>query len=283
MRTTATVGVVLLLAVGVGRGDPPSGPATPVGPPLTSAPLPSLPPIPPADNLPWKTGGSLWQKSQPIDTPAPLPPVEKPAPSKAEPPPAEKGGTLDRPDAKKLKEEVEKLLKESSDKSKDKSEPAPTSDRAEMLKKLDDLVDKIEQQKKAPKPATPPKPNDHPDPHATPPGKPLLPEGGKPIDLVRAAGNLYKAGDPEGAFETLKVIDTNQLPKEDRAFADYVRAACLRKLGRTNDALKLYRAIADAKDDPFLAESAVVQITAIQSARELETQLEQLKSRRKPK
>lgn len=286
MRTKVTVGAVMLLAVGVGRGDPPSGPATPVSPPPTSVPLPSLPPIPPAENLPWKTDGKLWQKPQPIDTPAPLPPIEKPAAPKADPPPADGGGKLDRPDAKKLKEEVERLLKESSDKAKDKNEPPAASDRADLLKKLDDLVDKIEQQKKAPKPATPPKPanpNDHPDPHATPPGKPLLPEGGKPIDLVRAAGNLYKAGDPEGAFETLKVIDTNQLPKEDRAFADYVRAACLRKLGRTNDALKLYRAIADAKDDPFLAESAVVQITAIQSARELETQLEQLKSRRKTK
>lgn len=286
MRTIATTGAVLLLAVGVGRGDPPSGPATPVSPPPTPISLPSLPPIPPADNLPWKTDGKLWQKTQPIDTPAPLPVVPKQPADKGEPPPADKGGKSDRPDAKKLKEEVEKLLKESTDKAKDKSESTPTGDRAEMLKQLEELVGKVEQQKKTPKPATPPKPgnpNDHPDPHATQPGKPLLPEGGKPIDLVRAAGNLYKAGDPEGAFETLKVIDTNQLPKEDRAFADYVRAACLRKLGRPNDALKLYRAIADAKDDPFLAESAVVQITAIKSAQELEAQLEQLKSRRKPK
>lgn len=262
MRTMTTVGAVLLLAVGVGRGDPPSGPASPSGPALASPPLPSLPPIPPAN--------SAWKKAERIDTPA-APPAADPK----SPPPAEKG---EKPDAKKLKEEMEKLLKAQNDKLNDKG--TADDERTRLHNKLNELVEKIDQQKKTPKPATPPKTQDPHDPVSAP--KTVIPEGGKPIDLVRAASNLFKAGDAESAYALLPA-DTSQLPKEDRAFADYLRAACLRKLGKTTEAVKLYRAIADAKDDPFLAESAIVQITAIKSAQELETQLSQLKSRRNPK
>jgi hypothetical protein len=241
MRTMTTVGAVLVLVVGVGRGDPPS--AVP----------PALPPIPP--------GELLWKKPERIDTPAP---------------PTEKG---EKPDAKKLKDETEKLSKEKGEPAK---EPADGADeRTRLRNKLDELVEKLDQQKKNPKPPVV-KPT---DPHATPttPPKPILPEGGKPTDLVRAAGNLFKAGDADGAAALLKLTEGSPLPKEDKAFADYLRAACLRKQGKLTDALNLYRLIAEGKDDPFLAESAVVQISAIKAAQELESQLEQLKSRRKLK
>lgn len=270
MRTMTTIGAMLLLAVGVGRGDPPSVPATSSGPASASAPLPALPPIPSED--------VKWKKTERIDTPAPLPPIEKPI---------EKEKPGDKPDAKKLKEEVEKLLKEtdkSKENDKEKNHAEPADERTRLRNKLDELVEKLGEQKKNPKPPPAQHKTETPtDPHGKPAPKPVLPEGGKGIDLVRAAGNLYKAGDVPSAYEMVRGLDTNQMTKEDRAFADYVRAACLRKLGRTDDALKLYRTIADAKDDPFLAESAVVQITAIKSAQDLEAQLEQLKSRRKMK
>ncbi len=248
MRTMTTCGVLLVLAVGVGRGSPPSAPASPAGPTLAPAPLPAIPTLPPA-NL-------NWSKAERLD------------------PPAEKAET------KKLKDEIDKLATDHPEAKPGKSEPA--DDRDKLQKKLDELLEKLAEQKKTPKPNTPPaKPH---DPHPPAPNKPLvLPEGGKPIDLVRAAGNLYKAGDLEGAFGIVKVLDASQLPKEDKAFAEYIRAACLRKQGKPAEALTVYRAIADAKDDPFLAECAVVQITAIKSSQELEAQLEQLKSRRKPK
>ena len=240
MRTMTTVGAVLVLAVGVGRGDPPS------------TPPPALPPLSPAE--------VLWQKPQRIDTPAhPTDHAEK-------------------PDPKKLKDETDKLSKENAEPVKDSADA--TDERTRLRNKLDELVEKLEQQKKNPKPPVKPA-----DPHAAPttPPKPLLPEGGKPTDLVRAAGNLFKAGDADGAAALLKLTEGSPLPKEDKAFADYLRAACLRKQGKTTDALNLYRLIAEAKDDPFLAESAVAQITAIKAAQELESQLEQLKSRRKLK
>jgi len=264
-----TIVAMLLLTVGVGRGDPPSVPATSPGLSPASVPLPAIPPLT-SDTVKWK-------KTERIDTPAPLPHIEKPT---------EKGGQDDKPDAKKLKEELDKLLKETDktkEKEKEKDHGEPADERTRLRNKLDELVEKLDQQKKNPKPSQP-KTDTPVDSHGKPTTpKPALPEGGKPIDLVRAAGNLYKAGDVESAYELLRVLDTNQMPKEDRAFADYVRAACLRKMGKTSDALKLYRAIADAKDDLFLAESAVVQITAIKSAQDLEAQLEQLKSRKKMK
>ncbi len=250
MRTMTTCGVLLVLAVGVGRGSPPSAPASPAGPTLAPAPLPALPTIPPS-NL-------NWSKAERID------------------PPAEK------PETKRLRDEIEKLTKENPEAKPGKAEPA--DDRDKLQKKLDDLLEKLAEQKKSPKPNTPPvKPPDPHDPHPPAATKPPLPEGGKPIDLVRAAGNLYKAGDLVGAFDIVKLLDVSQLPKEDKAFAEYIRAACLRKQGKPTEAVAVYRAIADAKDDSFLAECAVVQITAIKSAQELEAQLEQLKSRRKPK
>lgn len=250
MRGMTTVGVLLLLAVGVGRGGPPSAPASPAGPTLAPAPIPALPSIPPAR--------LSWSKAERIDTP------------------------VEKAETKKLKEEVDKLMNEHPEPKPGKAEPA--DDRERLQKKLDDLLEQLKEQKKNAKPVPPPtKPHDPHDPHPPNPGKPNLPEGGKPIDLVRAAGNLYKAGDFDGASGIVRVLDASQLPKEDRAFAEYIRAACLRKQGKLTDALTVYRAIADAKDDAFLAECAVVQITAIKSTQELEAQLEQLKSRRKPK
>ncbi len=253
MRAMSTFGVllVLVLAVGVGRGGPPSGPASPPGPTLAPAPIPALPTIPPAR--------LNWSKSEKIDTP------------------------VEKAETKKLKDEVDKLMNEHPEPKPGKAEPADERDR--LRNKLDELLEQLKEQKKSVKPSSPPtKPHDPHDPHPPTPIKPVvIPEGGKPIDLVRAAGNLYKAGDLEGAFGIVKVLDAGQLPKEDKAFAEYIRAACLRKQGKLTDALTVYKAIADAKDDPFLAECAVVQITAMKSTLELEAQLEQLKSRRKPK
>lgn len=251
MRAMTTCGVLLVMAVGVGRGSPPSALASPTGPALAPAPIPALPSIPPAK--------LNWSKSEKVDTP------------------------VQNAETKKLKDEVDKLMNEHPEPKPGKTEPA--DEREKLQKKLDDLLEQLKDQKKNAKPVPPPgKPLDPHDSHAPAPNKSVvIPEGGKPIDLVRAAGNLYKSGDLESAFGIVKVLDHGQLPKEDRAFAEYIRAACLRKQGKLTDALAVYKGIADAKDEPFLADCAVVQITAIKSALELEAQLEQLKSRRKPK
>jgi hypothetical protein len=265
MRATTVTGVLLLLAVGVGRGDPPSAPAVPASPALAPPPpISPLPALPPAT--------LNWSKSERIDTPAPPPKPVTPATTV----------TPAKPDPKTLKGENDKLDAEHAEVKPGKAEPA--EDKDALNQKLNDLLKKLAEQKNAPKPATPAtKPHDPHDPHPPTPPKVILPEGGKPADQVRSAGNLFQAKDLDEAYRIVKGLDLSQLTKEDRAFAEYIRAACLRKQGKLQDALTVYRQIADAKEDPFLADCAVTQITAINSARELEAQLEQLKSRRKPK
>ncbi len=208
------------------------------------APLPPIPPIKP-DPLAWK-------KTDPAD-------------HSAEPPTT---------DTKKLKEEIEKLTKARRDEAKPTPEPTP-DERTRLRARLDELIEKLDKPKVEPKPAHPPDKGHDP--------KPTLPEGGKPADTVRSAANFYRIGETDQALQMLKVTDTSQLPKEERAFADYLRAACLRKLGKTTEALTIYRDVAAANDDPFLAEHAKLQVTAIRSAQELEAQLEQLRGKRKPK
>ena len=54
------------------------------------------------------------------------------------------------------------------------------------------------------------------------------------------------------------------LAVDDRAFVQYMTASCLRQLGKRSEAAVLYRDVADAKDDEFLAECAVWQLTSVQ-------------------
>jgi hypothetical protein len=188
-----------------------------------------------------------------------------------------------RNDPKMLKEQLAELLREREGIVKESSgDSASTSESAKLRKQLLEMIGKLEQQKKAPPPAP------HPDPkkpggQGHPPEKFDLPTDKEPIDKVRAALNLYKAGEVDAAARAFKMIDTSILTKEDRAFTQYMTAGCLRKTGKVSEAMVIYREIADAKEDGFLTECALWQLGAIRSAQELETQLEQLRARRKSK
>jgi tetratricopeptide (TPR) repeat protein len=185
-------------------------------------------------------------------------------------------------DPKKLKEQLAELLREREGIVKEASDPAAPGEAAKLRKQLLDTLSKLEQQKKAPPPAAHPDPkNSGGDDH--PPKKFELPTDKPPLDAVRLALGLYKTGDLDAALRAFKLIDTSVLTKEDRAFAQYLTAGCLRKTGKVSEALALYRDVAEAKEDAFLTECALWQIGAIRSAQELETQLEQLRARRKSK
>lgn len=242
--------MMTMITIGSVRGD---FPKETVPPPRPLAPLP-----------PVKTEPLQWTKTEPIDTPV----------SPAEPPKLSAG---------ELKEQLE-LLKKELGIANEKPALEPTADeRTRLRNKLNSLVEKLGEKKK--EPAPPPADKTHETPHGGPttPPPPTLTPAENPIDLLRASANLFKNGDSATAYELLKLVDNNQLTKEDRAFADYLRAASLRKAGKTTEALILYRTIAEAKDDPLLAEYALVQLNAIKSAQELEAQLQQLKSRTNPK
>lgn len=265
-----------------GRADEPAHP-------LAAVPLPKLPDLPPV-SVPEPT----WRKSEPVvkfgpasdpyDPPKTLPDIPKkpPAPlaggKKSEP--IDVPRPTDPPaDPKKLKDEVENLLRERELLTKPAGGDTATSDeRARLKAQMDALLKKLGEQGK--KPA---KPTEKPADHGTKPASKFdVPADGGVLDPVRVAANLYKDGDVDAALRVLAPIkDSGALTAEDRVFAKYLTACCQRRTGKVAEATKLFREIADAKEDQYLAECALWQISAIRSTQELETQLGQLRSRNK--
>jgi hypothetical protein len=121
-------------------------------------------------------------------------------------------------------------------------------------------------------PVTPPMPKP-PDPVAV----------GKSIDAIGEGMNLFRANDFESARRVFQLIDPATLGREDRAFVRYMLASSLRRLGKTAEAEAIYREVANAKDDEFLANCAIWQLSLIRSEQELQAQFEQLRSRAKSK
>lgn len=105
--------------------------------------------------------------------------------------------------------------------------------------------------------------------------------GTAPVDRLRSATNLVRDNKIEAALGAFRLIDLQQLTADDRAFARYMTAACLRRLGRPAEALPIYREVADAGDDPFVSSSALSQVNLLRASEELEAQLVQLRARPK--
>ncbi len=231
-------------------------------------PIPKLPGVPPISANPtWGEPAVVpdWKKAaHASDEPKPAanPPAVLPRP---------RGVSDSKPaDAKALKDEMDKLLK-----LREELQPeAGTDERTKLRGQLNDLLKKLDQPK--------PKPPEKDKPHAPPPKVPL-PEGGKPIDTMRFAINAYKAGDVKGALDAFRLIDLAKMSGEERAFAQYLTACCLRQTGKVAEATAIYREITDEKADPLLTECALTQLGLIRSTRELDAQLEQLRARRKPR
>ncbi len=119
-------------------------------------------------------------------------------------------------------------------------------------------------------------------PTTRPPVGPRLPTPvGPPVDAVRAAMNYFRDKDYEAALLVARQIDPAGLGREDRAFAQYLTGCCLRKLNRRSEAAVVFREVANAKDDEFLAECAVWQLSLLRSTAEIEAQIEQLRGRPK--
>jgi thioredoxin-like negative regulator of GroEL len=93
------------------------------------------------------------------------------------------------------------------------------------------------------------------------------------------AENLFRAGDIDAAHRAFRLIDQTLLSREDRAFVNYMIACCLRRMNRRSEAAVIYRSVAEAREDEFIAGCAVSQLTLIRTAQELEAQLEQLRAR----
>jgi hypothetical protein len=149
-----------------------------------------------------------------------------------------------------------------------------SAERARLQGQLQELIKQL--QKEPPTgPGFPVRPPSRPPGGLPPTG------GGPPVDALRAAMNYFQDKDFEAAYRVARQIDLTTLGREDRAFANYLTGCSLRRLGRRSEAATYFREVAAAKDDEFLAECAIWQLSLIQSTRDIEAQLEQLRGRPK--
>lgn len=211
------------------------------------------------------------------EPPTPRAPVLAPAPIPTPlntllPPPNPLGPTL-APAPRSLRTELDALTREREYGATDAGDPGSLATEKAMLRgQLLELVKQIGERKKTPTAAHQ---EDHP--------KFEIKESDRPLDSLRQAQNLYRTNDFQAALITFKKFDPAALNREDRPFVQYMTASCLRRLGKLSDAAALYREVADAKEDEFLAECAKWQLSSIHWMQELEAQLEELRSRRKSK
>ena len=193
-------------------------------------------------------------------------------------------GRVPAADAKKLKDDLEALIKDREKSAKD-ADAAGATDRdrlrSELLKRLGELGNRSV----APPPETAPKPTPVPLTKApkVDPKPDLVADGTIPLDPLRAAQNLFKAEQYEAAFRALAMQKPDTLSPDDRTFAQYLSACCLSRMGKLPEAATVYREIADGKQDDFLTECSLWQLGEIRRTQELEGQLEQLRPKRKAK
>ncbi len=149
-----------------------------------------------------------------------------------------------------------------------------STERAKLQADLRRLLEKIDRVPTGPGPMMPPV-------TPVPIAKGKDDGGTAPVDRLRSATNLVRDNKIEAALGAFRLIDLQQLTADDRAFARYMTAACLRRLGRPAEALPIYREVADAGDDPFVSSSALSQVNLLRASEELEAQLVQLRARPK--
>jgi tetratricopeptide (TPR) repeat protein len=102
------------------------------------------------------------------------------------------------------------------------------------------------------------------------------------IDALAVAQNYYRAGNYERALEAFRKIPVQNGRSEDKAPVMYMMATCLKKLGKVDEAEKLYQSVAMMKGDEFtrfMAESAQWQLDNLGWRRKLNTELRLLRER----
>lgn len=190
------------------------------------------------------------------------PPVPKAAPL----PPAVLPPVGGAPDPGKLRADADALARERAEAARDLGPSAETTERAVLKAQLLDLLKRLGERPAAAPPTK-----------AGPPPRFEVPDRVRPAEAVRMAEDLFRAEDYEAALRVLRLTDPTQLGRDDRVFAQYLTACCLRKQNKRAEAAAIYREVADAKEDSFLAECAVSQLALMRSADELQAQLEQLR------
>jgi hypothetical protein len=106
------------------------------------------------------------------------------------------------------------------------------------------------------------------------------PEDGAPADALALAHVLFRAGHYDQALKAFNLVNQSGLRPEERAPIMYLTACCLRKLGKTEDAVARYREVGNMRGDDPVAACAQWQIAQIRWRCECEAQIRDVRSRR---
>jgi tetratricopeptide (TPR) repeat protein len=183
-----------------------------------------------------------------------------------------------------LRSQRESLRNERSATERETVAPGPLTKNEEEIarlrKRMDELTARAARRSDGGTPDPRPLPLDRDSSPFTLPGGGNAANGGA-IDQVAVAQNYFRAGDYEAALDAYRKVPTGNAPAEQRAPTLYMIATCLRKLGRRDEAAKVYREAAGIKGDEFVAECARWQLETLAWRRDMEAQIDQIKQRRK--
>jgi hypothetical protein len=94
-----------------------------------------------------------------------------------------------------------------------------------------------------------------------------------PPSPVQVGQDQFRASQYDAALLTFRGIDAEKLSKDERVLVQYLTAGCLRNLGQLDEAVVLYRAVADSRGDEAVVENANWLLKAIESRRSLQREL----------
>jgi hypothetical protein len=116
----------------------------------------------------------------------------------------------------------------------------------------------------------------------TPPAKTSAPaDTDRPLDPLALAQTLFKAEDYQTSLRAYRMIDLKGLKAEQRLPIQYMIATCLKHLGKISEASAVYREIANSRGDEQVAACAQWQLSALRWQQEMQTQLHDIRERRK--
>ncbi|HEX3314708.1 MAG TPA: hypothetical protein VHR72_07430, partial [Gemmataceae bacterium] len=119
-------------------------------------------------------------------------------------------------------------------------------------------------------------------PHALPagPGAGAEPAAPKTIDATSVAYSLVRAGKYDAALTVYQSIDIKETSFDERSTIQYLAATCMRNVGKIDEATNLYREVANAKADPYLATCAQWQLAMLRWEQTMTERLEEIRKRR---
>ena len=102
----------------------------------------------------------------------------------------------------------------------------------------------------------------------------------KSIDSTSVAYSLVRAGKYDAALTVYQSIDVKETNFDERSTIQYLAATCMRNVGKIEEATNLYREVANAKADPYIATCAQWQLASMRWEQSMKDRLEEIRKRR---